>query len=49
MPQSTDIEGPGANAGQQEADAEARRASAKLQSCQRGFHGTGFLNTYFRI
>ena len=49
MPQRADTKGPGADVGQQEVDAEARRASAELQSRQRGFPGTGFLSTCFRI
>jgi len=42
VPQRVDVEGPGD-------DAEAKRAIVELQLCQRGFCGTGFLNTYFQI
>jgi len=49
VPRRADVEGPGVDTGQKEADAEARRARAKLQLCRRGFRGTGFLNNCFRI
>ena len=41
MPQRVDTEGLGFEASQQEADTEAKRASAKLQSHRRGFRGIG--------
>ena len=49
MPQRAETGSPGPDAGQQEADVEARRANDELQLCWRRFRGTGFLNTCFRI
>ena len=48
-PQRVDAEGPGVDAGSQEADTKAKTASAELHSRQRGFCWTGFLNTCFWI